>query len=119
MADDDSNTNIKNFCLVVAIDFGTSLSGFAYSDVKTPQNENPTIHHYQCWNSTAKYRDIKKTASCILFDKNKKFVSFGYDAKLSYAEMNSNDQMKHYFFDNFKMELYNHKVRVINFKINC
>lgn len=48
-----------------------------------------------------------KTPTCILFNEEKRFMKFGYDAVQTYNRMTSKDALRFCFFENFKMELYN------------
>jgi hypothetical protein len=53
----------------------------------------------------------EKTATCLLLDKEKKCVAFGYDAAIQYAELVKNEkQNDYYFFDRFTMSLHNNEV---------
>ncbi|XP_035191181.1 heat shock 70 kDa protein 12A-like isoform X3 [Oxyura jamaicensis] len=51
-----------------------------------------------------------KTPTCILFDEKQEFRKFGYDAVMKYKSLPSSESDKWYFFQNFKMMLYNTKV---------
>ena len=102
----------RNYTLVAAIDFGTSLSGYAYSTVNDFKRDKLKITHRHCWNSGTKHRNVLKTATCLLLDKNKQFVAFGYDAQDEYARLQlQNEHQSYYYFHNFKMKLYNCKVK--------
>ncbi|KAI6079683.1 Cytoglobin-1-like protein [Aix galericulata] len=48
-----------------------------------------------------------KTPACILFNQKKEFSKFGYDAVMKYKSLPSSEADKWYFFQNFKMRLYN------------
>ncbi|MBN3300745.1 HS12A protein, partial [Amia calva] len=48
--------------------------------------------------------------TCALFNPHKKLSRFGYDAVIKYNTMASEESRKWYFFENFKMELYNKKI---------
>lgn len=48
-----------------------------------------------------------KTPTCILFNEKKEFKKFGYDAVMKYNTLPSSEAPKWYFFQNFKMKLYN------------
>ena len=56
-----------------------------------------------------------KTATCILFEPDKTFASFGYEAEEHYAELaaeGTDEHKKWYFFRRFKMQLFDKKVCV-------
>jgi len=55
-----------------------------------------------------------KIPTAILFDKKKEFVAFGNRALTKYDNiLLSKEEKKYYFFENFKMELYEEKVQYI------
>ena len=94
-----------NALVVVAIDFGTTFSGYAYSlcdEYRKDQNKINIL----TWQSGDGLRTYK-TPTTILFDKDGKFRSFGYEAEHDYAQMLENETHKEYrYFSKFKMRLY-------------
>ncbi|OPL33595.1 hypothetical protein AM593_10040, partial [Mytilus galloprovincialis] len=109
---------IRNYSWVAAIDFGTCLSGYALSKYEDYKQYALKIVHKQCWNKSAKNQDVPKTTTCLLLDKNKKFVSFGYDAIECFSQAELDDQQDDYFlFKNFKMCLYNPKTPLMEMTI--
>ncbi|XP_062389458.1 heat shock 70 kDa protein 12A-like [Sardina pilchardus] len=48
-----------------------------------------------------------KTHTCILFNQQENVVSFGFEAKMKYTKMPSIEARRHFFFENFKMNLFN------------
>ncbi|XP_047225666.1 heat shock 70 kDa protein 12A-like [Girardinichthys multiradiatus] len=54
--------------------------------------------------------ETSKTPTCILFDENQQFVSFGYKARQTYLKKNGRDSRAKFFFDCFKMSLYDKKI---------
>lgn len=48
-----------------------------------------------------------KTPTCILFNQKREFRKFGYDAVMKYKNLPSSEADNWYFFQNFKMKLYN------------
>ena len=97
--------------LVAAIDLGTTLSGYAFSFLheyyETPLNISAIK-----WNSRMGPLTTEKTSTCVLFDKDRKFHSFGYEAEDKYSSLAS-DNKHHdwYYFRRFKMMLYDRKVQ--------
>ncbi|XP_023191992.1 heat shock 70 kDa protein 12A-like [Xiphophorus maculatus] len=87
--------------LVIAIDFGTAYSGYAFN-ITTKKGKS----NLPRWGKEYGF-DTPKTPTCILFNEDETFLSFGYEAKMAYKEMRREEAEKHYFFENFKMELYN------------
>ncbi|KAM9471673.1 heat shock 70 kDa protein 12A-like [Salvelinus alpinus] len=93
-------------CFLIAIDFGTAYSGYAFcvsSEDSEPRPRIPKWGQEHGFNSP-------KTPTCILFDEHKEFMKFGYDAKMAYTKMHGADAQKHFLFENFKMELYGKKI---------
>ncbi|XP_053398895.1 heat shock 70 kDa protein 12A-like isoform X2 [Mercenaria mercenaria] len=83
--------------LVAAIDFGTTYSGYAYSFIKTP---NEILTNY--WENTA-----MKTPTVVLMDPQKRFHSFGDEARRDYEQlMKTGAHKKWYLFERFKMKLF-------------
>lgn len=98
--------------LYIAIDFGTSFSGYAFSFLDVEQTEEQTRIPY--WDMECGVRS-HKTPTCILFDEEQNFQNFGYDAMTRYTRMIKQDQaMRMYLFEHFKMELYNN-VSILTF----
>ncbi|NXX56248.1 HS12B protein, partial [Scopus umbretta] len=89
---------------VVAIDFGTSYSGYCFS------LSSGTEQIRQVYWGTEYGLKTPKTPTCILFNQKQEFKKFGYDALMKYRSLPSNDADNWYFFQNFKMKLYNTKV---------
>lgn len=91
---------------VVAIDFGTTYSGYAFSAKSTPTN----IYMCSWQNSTLL---SSKAPTSVLLDKENKFVDFGYKAEakyfewletMDYEETDSKDVF--HYFNRFKMVLH-------------
>ncbi|XP_033842971.1 heat shock 70 kDa protein 12A-like [Periophthalmus magnuspinnatus] len=89
---------------IIAIDFGTAYSGYAYSLTLN----NQQVERVKRWERKSG-ADTSKTPTCILFDENKEFVDFGYRARDKYYEMCRNTS-DYYYFKDFKMELYKQKI---------
>lgn len=92
---------------VIAIDFGTAFSGYAFSMTTRQADSDP---HFKYWGEEFAMQ-TPKTPTCILFDELEEFISFGYEAKWTYLKMRSDEARKQLFFDCFKMCLYG-KVRL-------
>ncbi|KAK3109141.1 hypothetical protein FSP39_023794 [Pinctada imbricata] len=98
--------------LVAAIDFGTTYSGYAYS-FRTEYVKDPLkIFANVKWNTgnteggTSTCATLK-TPTTVLFDDEKNFHSFGYEAETKYAELLEDDEADGWFyFKHFKMLLY-------------
>ncbi|CAM2098045.1 heat shock 70 kDa protein 12A [Caretta caretta] len=89
---------------IVAIDFGTSYSGYCFSLAKhTDQIRQVFWGHEHGLNTV-------KTPTCILFNEKREFMKFGYDAVMKYHTLPSREAHKWYYFHHFKMKLYNKKI---------
>ncbi|XP_005815476.2 heat shock 70 kDa protein 12A-like [Xiphophorus maculatus] len=88
---------------IIAIDFGTAYSGYAFSITSSEEEIVPRVKE---WGEEVGL-ETPKTPTCILFDENKTFHSFGYKAKNDYLSMERKKAIKMFFFDCFKMSLYN------------
>ncbi|XP_035994553.1 heat shock 70 kDa protein 12A-like [Fundulus heteroclitus] len=86
---------------IIAIDFGTAYSGYAFS--LTSRQEEVDLH-VKFWGEEVG-RETPKTPTCILFDENEEFVSFGYKAMQTYLKK-SEESKRQFFFNCFKMLLY-------------
>jgi len=97
----------KRTKLSAAIDFGTSNCAVAYSYA----SEKDNVIVIDNWLDGVDTHG--KIPTAILFDENQQFLAFGQNAIDRYKEIAYNGQARmHYFFRNFKMELYN-KVRYV------
>uniref|UniRef100_A0A3B3TMT9 Uncharacterized protein n=1 Tax=Poecilia latipinna TaxID=48699 RepID=A0A3B3TMT9_9TELE len=92
---------------IIAIDFGTSYSGYVFNI--TPSHEEPDPQ-LKMWGKEVGLQ-TPKTPTCILFDESEEFVAFGYEAIESYNNIGGEDAKRHYFFQNFKMALYGTELR--------
>lgn len=93
---------MANSLLYIAIDFGTSYSGYAFTFTKEVKD---TIR-VSLW-TTENGEKTSKTPTCILFDEDQKFLKFGYEAMLTYTRSTTKSKAKkQYLFEHFKMELY-------------
>ena len=98
----------SSYLAVVAIDFGTTYSGFAFSFIKD-QGKDSIFMNRQWENEQGGH--TSKTPTCLLLKPDHSFDSFGYEAVEKYASLHdeSNDQ-RYYFFQHFKMVLHSDKV---------
>ena len=102
----------SNYLLVAAIDFGTTYSGYAYS-TRTDFQREPTKAYLKQWVDPASSMIYNKTSTCILFDEDKRFSKFGFEAEAKYIDLTMEKENKDwYFFRRFKMTLYNKQVKI-------
>nr|XP_022297405.1 heat shock 70 kDa protein 12A-like [Crassostrea virginica] len=96
----------KNYLLVAAIDFGTTYSGYAFS-TRTDFQREPTKAFLKQWVDPASSMMYNKTSTCILFDADRKFSKFGFEAEAKYIDLIMDKEHETwYFFRRFKMTLY-------------
>lgn len=99
------------YLFVLAIDFGTAFSGYAYSSRGGFKNNPLDISANQTWNAGTHRHISLKTPTCLLLNQKQKFESFGYEAETKYSTIViRKKQNEYYFFRNFKMQLYETKV---------
>lgn len=102
--------NESSYLLVAAIDFGTTFSGFAFS-TRHDFEKDPTNTNIKRWIDPTSSMVYNKTSTCILFTKEKKFNSFGFEAEAKYLDLVLDNEHKNwYFFRRFKMTLYEFEV---------
>lgn len=95
------------YIALVAIDFGTTFSGFAFS-FNYKEGEKG-IHMNKEWGADQGCSTLK-TPTCLLLNPDKSFNSFGYEAEDRYAELEEEEAQEYYYFENFKMILHNDQV---------
>lgn len=93
--------------LVVAIDIGTSSSGYAYS-FKEDYKRNPLEITLLGQDGT----NYPRFPTCVLLNPEQKSIAFGYDAKESYffSDQNVND---YYFFGGIELGLHDPIVSIL------
>ncbi|XP_053389874.1 heat shock 70 kDa protein 12B-like [Mercenaria mercenaria] len=92
--------------LVVAFDFGTTYSGYAFSF----RNEPLKVQTNQNWIAGSEKLVSLKTPTCVLLSPNKQFDSFGYEAENKYSELAFDENHAGWLlFRRFKMLLYEQK----------
>ncbi|XP_033742797.1 heat shock 70 kDa protein 12B-like [Pecten maximus] len=97
----------SNYEAVVAIDFGTTYSGYAFSLTSEYKTDPMKISANNSWVAGSAGLMSMKCPTCILFDKDKNFVSFGYEAEDKYSNLvMDNSHHEYYFFKQFKMSLH-------------
>lgn len=97
--------------VVVAIDLGTTFSGYAFSTAKDFKKDPAIVYANQIWTGTNQVN--VKCPTCILLDQKKDCIAFGFEAKEKFKEVLKNkEQNEYYFFEKFKMNLYSEQVKV-------
>jgi hypothetical protein len=108
--DEDEETSKKtensNYIVLVAIDFGTTHSGYAYAYLNSP-NE---IHLMKRWSDGETRFSSFKVPTTLLMSPSGDFHSFGYQAIEFYNDLESGQSKEWSFFEKFKMSLHNSQV---------
>ena len=88
---------------VVAIDFGTTYSGYIFS----LSGDELNFYSPQCWNyGHGGAAASLKTPTSLLLNPDKTLHSFGFEAEDAFAGFVAADSHhQYYFFQRFKMEL--------------
>lgn len=91
----------NKFRVVIAIDFGTSRSGYAYAF----KDDKKVIGRTKWPDGSVPF---PKTLTQILYSPEREVMAWGYTAREQLAELRQNRGAKNYpFFTNFKMDLVN------------
>lgn len=92
--------------VVVAIDFGTTYSGYAYAFTRSPEE----IHLMRHTDAGHFGGVTAKTPTILLLDERGGFHSFGNDAREAYHDLDEAETRKWLYFEKFKMELHSRQV---------
>ncbi|XP_064601146.1 heat shock 70 kDa protein 12B-like [Liolophura sinensis] len=94
--------------LVVAIDIGTTYSGYAFSFQHEFLADKLKITTNKVWSDGDNHLQTSyKTPTSVLFDPYGHFHSFGYEAETKYSQVAKNKEEKNWLlFRRFKMSLY-------------
>lgn len=85
---------------------GTTYSGYSFSS-RDEYKSNPNSQRSRQWRDPSNNHVSNKTSTCILFDPQGKFHSFGFEAEeIFYNLAEDNKQEDWYYFKTFKMHLY-------------
>ena len=109
--EDEKEINPDNYIFVVALDFGTTFSGYAFN-TRTDYHEDPLkIQTNQGWQAGGVPLMSWKTPTSILLNTDGSFVAFGYEAEDKfYSRMDRCDRENVMLFRRFKMKLHNKMV---------
>ncbi|XP_040034404.1 heat shock 70 kDa protein 12A isoform X3 [Gasterosteus aculeatus] len=100
--DTDQVPSGPSFVVVVAIDFGTTSSGYAYAFTKEPE----CIHTMRRWEGGDPGVSNQKTPTTILLTPDRKFHSFGYAARDFYHDLDPSESKQWLYLEKFKMKLH-------------
>ena len=107
VADHPHTSSSSDHFVVVAIDFGTTFSGYAFSFVHDPDS----IHMMRKWEGGDPGVINQKTPTILMLTPDGEFHSFGFTARDFYHDMDSAEAGKWMYFEKFKMELHHKMVR--------
>ncbi|KAL3183030.1 hypothetical protein MRX96_006819 [Rhipicephalus microplus] len=91
--------------VVVAIDFGTTYSGYAFSFTRDPDN----IHMMRKWEGGDPGVVNQKTPTTLLLNPDGEFHSFGFTARDVYHDLDAQEAKQWMFFEKFKMTLHSNE----------
>ena len=93
--------------VIVAIDFGTTYSGYAYA-FRSSSEDIHLMRHPEGGQAvgTVSY----KIPTILLLNEHGKYHSFGYEARETYHNLDAEESRKWLYFEKFKMELHSRKV---------
>ena len=96
----------EDYFAVIAIDFGTTFSGYAFS----MRGDKENIKMKKSWGAELGFQAYKSPTT-ILTNPDGSFNSFGFEAETNFADLDSDDIKEGYqLFQRFKMELYSQEV---------
>lgn len=96
------NDDTSNYIVIVAIDFGTMYSGYAFSFTRDPES----IHMMRKWEGGDPGINNQKAPTSILINPDGEFDSFGYAARDRYHDLDPNEAKEYLYFEKFKMALH-------------
>ena len=99
--------------VVVAFDFGTTFSGYAFSFRDDPLK----VQANNYWVAGSLRLMSLKTPTCVLLDPNDEFHSFGFAAENKYISLAEDQKNKGWkLFRQFKMLLHSNEVCILFFQ---
>eukprot|EP00062_Callorhinchus_milii_P022316 gi/632979985/ref/XP_007906775.1/ PREDICTED: heat shock 70 kDa protein 12B-like [Callorhinchus milii] len=99
---DGGSPHYQPFQVVIAIDFGTTASGYAYSLTHEPES----IHMMRRWEGGDPGVANQKTPTCLLLTPAAQFHSFGFAARDCYHDLEPEEAKHWLYFDKFKMKIH-------------
>ncbi|XP_038648867.1 heat shock 70 kDa protein 12B-like [Scyliorhinus canicula] len=97
-----STPRYQPFSVVVAIDFGTTASGYAFSLVQDPE----TIHMMRRWEGGDPGVANQKTPTSLLLTPEGSFHSLGFTARDHYHDLDPEEARHWLYFEKFKMKIH-------------
>lgn len=94
----------KDQLLIAAIDFGTTLSGYAFSFENDYKMDPLKISTNPYWVAGSRSLMSLKAPTCVLLSPGQEFEAFGYEAEDLYSELALDENhYDYYFFKGFKI----------------
>ncbi|XP_008315620.1 heat shock 70 kDa protein 12B isoform X2 [Cynoglossus semilaevis] len=90
------------FSVVVAIDFGTTSSGYAFSFTQ----DSEAIHMMKRWEGGDPGVANQKSPTCLLLTPDLRFHSFGFAARDFYHDLDPEEAQHWLYLDKFKMKIH-------------
>ncbi|CAF91795.1 unnamed protein product, partial [Tetraodon nigroviridis] len=98
------------FSVVVAIDFGTTSSGYAFSFTQDPEAihmmRRPSSNQNRRWEGGDPGVANQKSPTCLLLTPDLRFHSFGFAARDFYHDLDPEEARLWLYFDKFKMKIH-------------
>ena len=104
----------SSYIAVVAIDFGTTYSGFAFA-FNHKEGEGG-IHMNKAWGNEQGLSTLK-TSTSLLLGPDGQFDSFGFEADEKYANFFCGEDQQYMYFKRFKMTLHKSEVESLSYEI--
>ena len=102
----EAETPSHRYFVVVAIDFGTTFSGYAFAFTRG----GDSIHMMRRWEGGDPGVSNQKTPTTLLLKPDGSFHSFGFGARDFYHDLEPIEAKKWMYFEKFKMSLHTDKV---------
>lgn len=102
------------YSAVVAIDFGTTYSGYAYAFSSDPTNVRVMDPRYLGVKSS--YSPAQQP-TVLLLSEDEEFHSFGSEAQEFYRDLDEEECLKWLYFEKFKMELHTREVCTVTYDL--
>ena len=103
----------SSYIAVVAIDFGTTYSGFAFA-FNHKEGEGG-IHMNKAWGNEQGLSTLK-TSTSLLLRPDGQFDSFGFEADEKYANFFCGEDQRYMYFKRFKMALHKSEVKSLSYE---
>ena len=103
----------SSYIAVVAIDFGTTYSGFAFA-FNQKEGEGG-IHMNKAWGNEQGLSTLK-TSTSLLLRPDGQFDSFGFEADEKYANFFCGEDQEYMYFKRFKMTLHKSEVESLSYE---